>query len=157
MTTGVQRSWRERAEQVIPGGASTGSKRSAALYGVAEPDAPTHFVRARGCTVHTADGAELVDLTMALGSVALGYADPGVVRAVQRAAAYGNVAGLSGTREVEIAERLCEVIPCAERVRFLKSGAEGVAAAVRIARAATARRRWLGSRRVTSPASTCSS
>jgi glutamate-1-semialdehyde aminotransferase len=137
-------SWRERAERVIPGGASTGSKRAAALYGTSEPDAPTHFVRARGCTVHTADGAELVDLTMALGSVALGYADPGVVRAVQRAAVYGNVAGLSGTREVEIAERLCEVIPCAERVRFLKSGAEGVAAAVRIARAATGRDRVIG-------------
>jgi glutamate-1-semialdehyde aminotransferase len=81
---------------------------------------------------------------MALGAVALGYADEAVTHAVVEAAAQGNVAGLSHTLEVEVAERLCEVIPCAERVRFLKSGAEGVAAAVRIARAHTGRSLVLG-------------
>jgi glutamate-1-semialdehyde aminotransferase len=63
---------------------------------------------------------------------------------VVEAVAQGNVAGLSHTLEVEIAERLCDVIPCAEQVRFLKSGAEGVAAAVRIARAHTDRSLVLG-------------
>jgi glutamate-1-semialdehyde aminotransferase len=105
--------WRARAAAVVPGGASTGSKRPAAQWGEEEPDAPTHFVRANGCRVTTAAGAELVDCTMALGAVALGYADPGVVRAVQDAAAAGNVAGLSPRLEVELAERLCAVIPCA--------------------------------------------
>lgn len=81
---------------------------------------------------------------MALGAVALGYADEAVTHAVLEAVAQGNVAGLSHTLEVEVAERLCEVIPCAEQVRFLKSGAEGVAAAVRIARAHTGRELVLG-------------
>ena len=132
-------SWIARAAAVIPGAASTGSKRPAVLYGTDEPAGPTHFVRASGCRVVTAGGRALVDFTMALGSVALGYADPEVVRAATRALADGNVAGLSHVREVELAERLCDVVPCAEQVRFLKSGAEGVAAAVRIARAATGR------------------
>lgn len=141
----TDRSWAERAAAVIPGGASTGSKRPAALYGRDDADAPTHFVRASGCRVVTAAGAELVDFTMALGSVALGYADPAVTAAVCAAAGDGTVSGLASVREVEIAERLRDVIPCAERVRFLKSGAEGVAAAVRIARTATGRDRVIGS------------
>jgi len=58
---------------------------------------------------------------------------------VIEAAAAGNVAGLSTVHEVELAERLCTVIPCAERVQFLKTGAEAVAAAVRIARTHTGR------------------
>ncbi len=76
---------------------------------------------------------------MALGSVALGYAEPTVTRAVIDAATNGNVAALSDYREVELAERLCDVIPCAEMVQFLKTGAEATSAAVRLARAYTGR------------------
>jgi glutamate-1-semialdehyde 2,1-aminomutase len=136
--------WRTRAEQIIAGGASTGSKRFAALFGDANDEMPTHFVRASGCRIWTADGRELIDCTMGLGSVALGYAEGAVSVAVSEAAQRGNVAGLSHVLEVEVAERLSDVIPCAERVRFLKSGAEGVAAAVRIARAHTRRAKVIG-------------
>ena len=135
----LDESWTRRAADVIPGGASTGSKRAAALYGDDYEVGPTHFGRASGCILWTPSDTQIVDCTMALGSVAIGYADESVTRAVMIAAAAGNVAGLSHTSEVEIAERLCEVIPCAEQVRFLKSGAEAVAAAVRIARTATSR------------------
>ncbi len=82
---------------------------------------------------------------MALGSVAIGYADERVLRAVFAAAANGNVAGLAHTAEVELAERLCDLIPCAEQVRFFKSGADAVSAAVRIARTATGRNVVVGS------------
>lgn len=132
--------WRERAATVIPGGASTGSKRPAALYGEHGEPGAAHYLRASGCTVVTAAEQTVVDCTMALGSVSLGYGDDAVTRAVIAAIAAGPVCGLSHVLEVEIAERLCAVIPCAERVRFLKTGAEGVTAAVRIARAATGRR-----------------
>jgi glutamate-1-semialdehyde aminotransferase len=134
-----------RAAAAIVGGASTGSKRVEALYGGAEPAGPTHFRSAHGCTVEAADGGLYIDCTMALGSVALGYADAGVTRAVVDAVRHGNVAGWSPLLEIEVAERLCEVIPCAERVRFLKTGAEATAAAVRIARTATGRSRIVGS------------
>ena len=133
-----------RAAAAVVGGASTGSKRVEALYGQSDPPGPTHFSAAHGCTVVAADGASYTDCTMALGSVALGYADPGVTRAVVDAVRQGNVAGWSPLLEVEVAERLCDAIPCAERVRFLKTGAEATAAAVRIARTATGRSRIVG-------------
>ena len=133
-----------RAAATIVGGASTGSKRPEALYGRSAPAGPTHFRAAHGCTVVAADGASYTDCTMALGSVALGYADPNVTRAVTEAVKAGNVSGWSPLLEIEVAERLCAAIPCAERVRFLKTGAEATAAAVRIARTATGRTRVIG-------------
>jgi glutamate-1-semialdehyde 2,1-aminomutase len=98
-----------------------------------------------GCRVVDVDGNEYFDCTMALGSVALGYAEPNVTRAVVDAIASGNVSGLSSHLEVEVAERLCGVIPCADKIQFLKTGAEAVAAAVRIARTYTARELVIGS------------
>ncbi|HEX6317043.1 MAG TPA: aminotransferase class III-fold pyridoxal phosphate-dependent enzyme, partial [Gemmatimonadaceae bacterium] len=86
----------------------------------------------------------LIDCTMALGSVSIGYGDERILGTAITAAANGNVSGLPHTAEVELAERLCDLIPCAERVRFLKSGAEAVSAAVRIARTATGRNTVVG-------------
>jgi glutamate-1-semialdehyde 2,1-aminomutase len=78
---------------------------------------------------------------MALGAVALGYGHPVVTKAVERAVRDGCVGSLAPTLEYEVAARLCEVVPGAEAVRFLKTGAEAVAAAVRIARVHTGRDR----------------
>jgi len=138
---GHEDDWRSRAADAIPGGSSTGSKRPEALYGTRALDAavPTHYERAEGCLVWGVDGRRFVDCSMALGAVAIGYADGAVTRAVQDAAANGNVAGLPHRLEVEIAERLIDLIPCAEQVRFLRTGAEATAAAIRIARASTGR------------------
>lgn len=140
----VERSWRARAQGIIPGGTSTGSKRTDALYGEGNESGPSHFVRASGCRLTTPSDQALIDCTMALGSVAIGYADERILRAAITAAANGNVAGLAHTAEVELAERLCDLIPCAEQVRFVKSGADAMSAAVRIARTATGRARVVG-------------
>jgi glutamate-1-semialdehyde 2,1-aminomutase len=137
--------WRSRAADVIPGGASTGSKRPDALYGEGTEFGPAHYTRAAGCRVITPNGDTLIDCRMGLGAVTLGYGDDSVVRAIAHAASLGNVAGLSHTLEVQVAEKLCDLIPCAEQVRFLKSGGEAVAAAVRIARASTGRTKVVGS------------
>ncbi len=134
-----ERSWLARAEDVLPTGASTGSKRAAALYGGAVDDLPTHFSAARGAIVTDVSGMQYLDCTMALGAVALGYAEPRVTQAVVDAAMQGNVSGLSSWREVELAERLCSLIPFAEQVQLLKTGAEATSAAIRLARAYTAR------------------
>ena len=137
--------WAMRAAELLPTGASTGSKRREALYGTEEPAGPTHFVRAAGCRLETTDGNELVDCTMALGSVAIGYAEPKIIEGVVQAIAQGSVSGLSHVLEVEVAERFCNVVPCAERVQFLKTGAEAMSAAVRIARTYTGRNVVIGS------------
>jgi glutamate-1-semialdehyde aminotransferase len=142
-----QRGWRERAEALLPTGASTGSKRFAALWGDDADDEglPTHFVSASGCRLVAVHGTPYLDCTMALGSVALGYGEPRVSQAVVDAVAEGSVSALSSWREVELAERLHTLIPCAERVQFLKSGAEATSAAVRIARTYTGRDRVIAS------------
>lgn len=135
----------ERAERALPTGASTGSKRAAALYGEGAEPGPTHFQSAAGCHIVTAAGDALVDCTMALGSVAIGYAEPNVTRAAIDAISAGHIAGLSHTVEIDLAERFCETVPCAEKVQFLKTGAEAVAAAVRLARTYTGRDVVIGS------------
>ena len=136
----------ERSQAIIPGGASTGSKRLTALYGdAATPDLPTHYLGASGCEVTLIDGSVITDCTMALGSVSIGYADENVNRAAMAVIGAGNVSGLSPALEIEVAERLSALIPVAEKVRFLKTGAEGTAAAVRLARAATGRSHVIGS------------
>jgi glutamate-1-semialdehyde 2,1-aminomutase len=141
----VEQSWRARAADAIPGGTSTGSKRPDALYGDGNETGPTHFSRASGCRLTTPGELTLIDCTMALGSVAIGYGDERILRAAIAAAANGNVSGLAHTSEVELAERLGDLIPIAEQARFLKSGADAVSAAVRIARAATNRGSVVGS------------
>ena len=95
------------------------------------------MVRASGCRVETADGRTLLDWTSALGAVSLGYGHPHVVEAAERGVRDGAVGPLPPALEARVAERLCGVYPGAEQVRFLKTGAEAVQAAVRIARAAT--------------------
>src|SRR5262249_4798956 len=138
-------SWAVRALGVMPTGASTGSKRPEALYGSADAIGPTHFAQAVGCRIVDMDGNEYFDCTMALGAVALGYSEPNVTRAAVDAIASGNLSALSSFREVDLAERLVGVIPCADKVQFLKTGAEAMAAAVRLAPTYTARDIVVGS------------
>ena len=123
----------------VPGFTSTGSKRPDALFGT-----PARMTRAAGCRVWDESGREYVDFVMALGAVALGYGHADVNRAATAAIAAGVVGPLPPVAEEELAEALGEQIPWLERVRFLKTGAEAVAAAVRLARVATGRDDVLG-------------
>jgi glutamate-1-semialdehyde 2,1-aminomutase len=130
----------------IPGFTSTASKRPDALFGAgpADPRAPRRMTRAAGCRVWDADGREYVDYVMALGAVALGYGHPEVGGAARAALEAGGVGPLPPVAEEELAAALARRIPWLEGLRFLKTGAEAVAAAVRLARAATGRDSVLG-------------
>jgi glutamate-1-semialdehyde 2,1-aminomutase len=123
---------------VIPGFTSTQSKRPQALFGDAH-DVPTRMLRANGCTVWDSEGREYLDTVMALGAVGLGYGHPAVTVAATDAVRDGVVGPLPPVLEEEVAERLSSILPLAESTRFLKTGAEAMAAAVRIARAETGR------------------
>jgi glutamate-1-semialdehyde 2,1-aminomutase len=123
---------------VVAGGTSTGSKRPEVLFG-ASNGVPRRVTRADGCRVWDEAGREYLDTTMALGAVALGYAFPAVTEAVELAARAGGIGPLPPAVEEEVAELLTAVLPGAEAVRFLKTGAEAVAAAVRLARVYTGR------------------
>jgi glutamate-1-semialdehyde 2,1-aminomutase len=121
----------------IPGQTSTGSKRAEALFGGLP--GPRFMVRSEGCRVWDDAGHAYLDMGMALGAVALGYGHPAVVAAVELAAREGGVSSLPPVQERVLAERLMTWVPGAEAVRFLKTGAEAVAAAVRMARVVTGR------------------
>ncbi len=129
---------------VVAGITSTGSKRPEALFGGPAAGTPRAMVRSSGCRVWDADGREYVDFIMALGAVALGYAHPVVTEAAVRAVGDGVVGPLPPVLEEELAEQLRALIPWVEQVRFLKTGAEAMAAAVRLARTVTGRDAVLG-------------
>ncbi len=129
----------------VPGFTSTGSKRPDALFGPDPgPEVPARVTRAAGCRVWDSGGREYLDYVMALGAVALGYGHPAVNQAAEQAIAAGVVGPLPPVAEEELAAALAARIPWLERVRFLKTGAEAVAAAVRIARVVTGREHVLG-------------
>jgi glutamate-1-semialdehyde 2,1-aminomutase/spore coat polysaccharide biosynthesis protein SpsF len=125
-----------RAEAVIPGATQTLSKGpSQFVQGVA----PAFLVRGSGSHVWDADGNEYIDYPMALGPIILGHCYPAVDEAVKRQMADGTAFSLPHPLEIEVAERLVEMIPCAEMARFGKNGSDATAGAVRLARAYTGR------------------
>ncbi len=124
----------------IPGFTSTGSKRPEALFGAGAPRGlPVRLARASGASVWDTEGREYLDFVMALGAVALGYGHPAVNAAAHAAIEAGVVGPLPPELEERVAEQLASMMPWMERTRFLKTGAEAVAAAVRLARAHTRR------------------
>lgn len=124
----------------IPGFSSTGSKRPESLFGVGAPvGLPVRLSRAEGAKVWDDEGRQYIDFIMALGAVALGYGHPEVNRAAHAAIDAGVVGPLPPEGEERLAERLAQLMPWMERTRFLKTGAEAVAASLRLARAATGR------------------
>lgn len=126
----------ERAIQIIPGGSQTNSKRP---EGYAPGAFPIYLDRGKGCRVYDVDGNEYIDYIMALGPVNLGYAYPRVNEAVREQLEKATMINLLSPLEVELAEEIINAVPCAEMVRFMKSGAEATSACVRIARAYTGR------------------
>jgi glutamate-1-semialdehyde 2,1-aminomutase len=127
-----------RAEQVIPLGSQTFSKsRTQYPYGVS----PYFMQRAQGSRCWDIDGNEYIDFVSSLASVTLGYNDPDVTRAVREQLESGVIFSLPHPIETEVAELICEMVPCAERVRFGKNGSDATSGAVRLARAWTERDR----------------
>ncbi|MEO7473907.1 MAG: aminotransferase class III-fold pyridoxal phosphate-dependent enzyme, partial [Gemmatimonadales bacterium] len=103
----------------VAGFTSTGSKRPEALFGGTATGVPRVMVRSEGCRVWDVDGREYLDLVMALGAVALGYAEPRVTEAAIAAVRDGVVGPLPPVLEEEVAAELRRLIPWVERVRFL--------------------------------------
>jgi glutamate-1-semialdehyde 2,1-aminomutase len=135
MSTG-QKLWR-RAKSVIPGGNMLLSKRAEMFL----PSLwPSYFSAAKDCRVWDLDGREYIDVSiMGIGTNILGYGHPEIDEAVRHVVDTGNMTTLNAPEEVYLAERLVELHPWAEMVRFARSGGEANAIAIRIARAASGR------------------
>lgn len=128
-----------RAKAVIPLGAQTFSK-SHLQY---PQPSPLYLTHGQGAVCWDTDGNEYVDLVSALLPVILGYRDPEVDTAIRRQLSSGISLSLATELEAELAETLCRLIPCAEAVRFGKTGTDATSAAIRLARAFTGRDRIL--------------
>lgn len=125
-----------RAEQLIPLASQTFSK-SRTQYPVGA--APLFARRSKGSRTWDIDGNEYVDLVSSLGAVALGYGDEEINEAVIKQLHDGVTLSLAHPIEAEVAERMVDLIPCAEMVRFAKNGTDATSGSIRLARAATGR------------------
>lgn len=125
-----------RARAVIPFGAQTFSKSHIQFPA---GDHPLYVTHADGARIFDVDGNDYVDLVSAILPVVLGYRDPDVDEAIRRQLDRGISFSLATELEVQLAETLCRLIPCAEMVKFGKSGTDVTTAAVRLARAFTGR------------------
>jgi glutamate-1-semialdehyde 2,1-aminomutase/spore coat polysaccharide biosynthesis protein SpsF len=132
------KAWLERAKKVIPGSSQTFSKGfNQHVYGVA----PLFLAKGKGCRAWDVDGNEYIDYIQGLLPNILGYAHEEVNAAVTAQLAQGHSFSLPHPLEVELAERLTRLIPCAQKVRFGKNGSDATSGAVRAARALTGRER----------------
>lgn len=128
----------ERALKVIPLGSQTFSKSLTQYpYGVS----PYFISRGDGSRVWDVDGNEYLDFINSLASVTLGYNDPEVTSAVRAQLHDGVIFSLPHPLEMEVAERIVAMVPCAEMVRFGKNGSDATAGAIRVARAHSGRER----------------
>src|SRR3990172_6440582 len=125
-----------RALQSIPLGSQTFSK-SITQYprGVS----PLFLARGKGSRVWDVDGNEYIDFVNGLAAITLGYNDPDVTEAVRKQLADGVIFSLAHPVEVLVEEKIIEMVPCAEMVRFGKNGSDATAGAIRLARAYTGR------------------
>lgn len=127
-----------RAQFTIPLGSQTFSKsRTQYPVGIS----PLYIDRAKGSKVWDLDGNKYIDLVSSLASVTLGYGDRRVDRAVRKQLQSGVSYSLPGILEAEVAEKICQLVPSAEMVRFGKNGTDATTAAVRLARAYTGKDR----------------
>ncbi|RME63688.1 MAG: aminotransferase class III-fold pyridoxal phosphate-dependent enzyme [Alphaproteobacteria bacterium] len=125
-----------RALKTIPLGSQTFSKSKTQFpHGVS----PYFITRAKGARVWDVDGHEYIDFISALCAVTLGYNDPDVTQAVAAQLEDGVIFSLPHPLEHQVAEQICAMVPCAERVRFGKNGSDATSGAVRLARAFTGR------------------
>jgi glutamate-1-semialdehyde aminotransferase len=130
-----EKTW-QRAQALIPCGTQTLSK-SPTQY--VEGMAPKYLLRGKGCHVWDLDGHEFIDYGMGLHPIILGYTYPAVDEAIQAQLRQGITFTLNHPLEVELAEVLRKIIPCAEMIRYGKNGSDVTSAAIRLARAYTGR------------------
>ncbi|MGA9204174.1 aminotransferase class III-fold pyridoxal phosphate-dependent enzyme [Methanoregula sp.] len=128
--------WR-KAKKIIPGGNQLLSKRSEQFL----PEYwPSYYRKAQGVDVWDLDNNHYIDMSiMGIGACPLGYADPDVNAAVKSRIDNGSMCTFNSPEEIDLAEKLIQLHPWAEMVRYARCGGEAMAIAVRIARAHTKR------------------
>ena len=126
----------ERAKKIIPGGVNSPVRAFRSVGG-----SPFFTASADGARLTTADGNELIDYVCTWGPAILGHNHPKIHEAVAAAALKGTSFGTPNPTEVEIAEKVVELVESVEMVRFVNSGTEACLSCVRLARGFTGRKK----------------
>ena len=124
----------ERAQKTIPGGVNSPVRAFRQVGGT-----PRFVTKAKGPYFWDAENKRYIDLIMSWGPMIVGHANPEVVEAVQRAAETSFSYGAPTEGEIELAERICALMPSVEQVRMVSSGTEATMSALRLARGYTGR------------------
>lgn len=126
----------ERSARTLAGGVSSGLRRSVRPY-------PLFFDHGKGSRVWDVDGNQYIDFGLAWGPLILGHAPECVADAITTQVRKDLTFGAQHDLEFQVSELLTEIIPCADQVSFANSGTEIVLLALRLARAATGRTKYL--------------
>ncbi|WP_333842089.1 glutamate-1-semialdehyde 2,1-aminomutase [Limnohabitans sp.] len=128
----------DRAAQVIPGGVNSPVRAFRAVGGT-----PRFVQRAQGAYFWDANGQQYIDYIGSWGPMILGHGHPVVLEAVQKAALDGFSFGAPTEREIELAEEILKHVPSMDMVRLVSSGTEAGMSALRLARGATGRSKFI--------------
>ena len=128
----------ERARRVIPGGVNSPVRAFKAVGGT-----PRFIKRAQGAYFWDANGSRYIDYIGSWGPMILGHGHPAIVQAVQGAVLEGFSFGAPTEREIELAEEILRLVPSMDMVRLVSSGTEAAMTAIRLARGATGRSKFI--------------
>jgi glutamate-1-semialdehyde 2,1-aminomutase len=122
------------SQKYLAGGVSSGMRAAAKPL-------PLFFSSAAGSKLFDVDGNPYLDYTLAWGPLILGHSHPAIVRAVSAQLQVSQLLGAQHELEIQVAKKICELVPSAERVIFSSTGTEAVQVALRLARTFTGRRK----------------
>jgi glutamate-1-semialdehyde 2,1-aminomutase len=128
----------QRAQQVIPGGVNSPVRAFRGVGGT-----PLFIEQAQGARIFDVDNLQYIDCVGSWGPMILGHGHRYVVEAVKKAATKGFSFGAPTAGEVDLAETVISAIPSMEMLRLVSSGTEATMSALRLARAATGRKKIL--------------
>jgi glutamate-1-semialdehyde 2,1-aminomutase len=126
----------ERAKQSLAGGVSSEFRKFSYPH-------PLFYSHGKGSRIYDVDENEYLDFTLSQGPLILGHSHPHVLAEVERASREGQLFAGQHLREIELAERIQRLVPCAELLRFSLSGSEADHAALRVARAVTGKTKFI--------------
>ena len=124
----------QQAQQHIPGGVNSPVRAFKAVGGT-----PVFFERADGAYMFDADGKKYIDYVQSWGPMLLGHSHPEVIDSVIETAKLGLSFGAPTERETTLANKICDLMPGMDMIRFVNSGTEATMSAIRLARGATGR------------------
>ncbi|GAB3904138.1 aspartate aminotransferase family protein [Mucilaginibacter boryungensis] len=126
----------ERAKQVLAGGVSSEFRKYNHPHAL-------FYTHGNGSRVYDADGNEYLDFTLSQGPLILGHSHPYVLNAINEYSAQGQLFAGQHIREIELAEKINQLVPAAQLMRFCLDGSEAIHTAFRVARAKTGKQKFL--------------